>query len=163
MNRSDRWGPRPSLAAAFYPRAREGNGPAALHDNSGANFGAPFFDFGFDRVAHFAGAGKLFVVCAGDSGRVRETPMRPRGNTGEGGAALGAGFIANGDDISKALAGLERVMDGFGLLAVNVYADFPHGFDNDGVEFAGFEPGAVDLELFAANFVEERFRHLAAG
>ena len=89
--------------------------------------------------------------------------MQTVGDAGKGGTSLGAGLVTNGDDISEAFAGGEHVRDGFGLVAGNVYADFLHGFDNNGIEFAGFEAGAVGFELLAANVIQERFRHLAAG
>jgi hypothetical protein len=48
-------------------------------------------------------------------------------------------------------------------LRENVDSDFLHRFDNDRVEFAGFEASAAGFELIAADVIEERFGHLAAG
>jgi hypothetical protein len=128
----------------------------------GAELGAPPHDLGLDGVADFAGAGELLVVGALESGRVGETPMQTGGDSGKYGAAFSGGRVADGDDVGEAFAGLIGIEDGFGLVAGDVYADFLHGFDNDGVEFAGLEAGALGFKLFTAHLVEEGFRHLAA-
>ena len=78
-------------------------------------------------------------------------------------AAFGAGFIANGDDVRECPAGLEHVRDGFRLVTGDVYADFPHGFDDDWVQLSRLQPCTVGFELLAAKLVQERLGHLAAG
>src|SRR5262249_47190403 len=50
-----------------------------------------------------------------------------------------------------------------GLVARNIYADFLHGLDDDRIELAGLESGAVGLKLVGAHLVQEGFGHLAAG
>jgi hypothetical protein len=158
-----RSGGLPGGLRTFFPRGGEGSASAALGGDSGANFGAPFFDFGFYGVADFAGSGEFFRVRPLEGGRVGETPMEAFGYTGEDGAALGAGFIADRDDIGEDPAGFKHVEDGPGRVGRNVDANFLHGLDDDGVEFAGFESGAMGFELIAADLVEEGLSHLAAG
>ena len=73
---------------------------------------APGFDFGFDGVADLARAGEFFLVRARDGGGIREAPVKAGGDAGIDGAAFGAGFVANGDDVRKGLAGLIDVENG---------------------------------------------------
>ena len=89
--------------------------------------------------------------------------MQAGGDAGEDGTALGAGLVANGDHIGEAFARFDHVESGFGLVAGDVYADFLHGFNHDGIKFARFEAGAVGFEFTAADLVEKGFGHLAAG
>jgi hypothetical protein len=143
-------------------RMGEGTWANALCGDSGADFGAPFFDFGFDGFADFAGAGEFLIVATLESGRVGKTPMQAGGDARKDWAALRAGLVANGNDVGEALAGFVHVEHGFGLVARNVYADLLHCFDNDGIQFARFKPGAVSVELVSADLIEERLGHLAA-
>ena len=89
--------------------------------------------------------------------------MQARGHSREDWTTLGAGFITDRDHIREALPRFEHVEDGFSLLMQNINPDFLHGFDDNGVEFTGFKARAVSLELVAADVVQERFGHLAAG
>ena len=128
-----------------------------------AHFFTPFLDLLFDGVADFAGLGEFFCGRSGETGRVGEAPVQTRGDAGENRALFGAGFIADGDDVGEGLAGFYEIPDGLGRVGGNIDADFLHRRDNDGVEFAGFEAGAVSFELVATDIIEERFGHLAAG
>src|SRR5882762_5330093 len=111
------------------------------------NFAAPFLDFGFDRVANLTRAGEFFRLTAWQGGRIGKTPMHPPSGPRKNGASLRARFIANGDDVVKGLAGIQHFRHPLGPVPGDVYAELPHGFDDDGVEFAGLETGALGFEL----------------
>ena len=89
--------------------------------------------------------------------------MQPRGYAGKNRAAFRARFVADGDHVGEHFAGLDVIEDGLGLVAGNINADFLHRFNDDGIEFAGFESGAVRFKLIAAHLSQERLGHLAAG
>src|ERR1700722_17211861 len=115
-----------------------------------------------DGVADLAGLGEFFVVSAGKAGGIGKAPVQTLGDAGKNGTALGVGFVANSNDIGKYFARFDVVEDGFGLISRNVETDFVHRFDDDGIEFAGFETGAGGFKSVAAKGVEERLGHLAA-
>src|SRR6266571_4600648 len=81
-----------------------------------ADFGAPFFNSRLNGVADLAGAGELLLMCAWECGGVGKSPMQAGGDAGKDGAAFGAGFIANGDDIGEDPAGFEQIEYPFGLV-----------------------------------------------
>ena len=78
-------------------------------------------------------------------------------------AALGAGLIANRDYVGKSFFRIIHVEDCFGLVSRNIHSNLLHRLDNNGIEFAGFKPGAVRLEFLSADLIQERLGHLAAG
>jgi len=119
-------------------------------------------DLGFDAVPDFAGTGEPVLMTSAKGGWIGETPMQASGDAGKDRTAFGAALVTHGDDVDKALAGLICVENGFGPVAGNVYVDFPHCLDHDGIEVAGFKAGAVSLKLFPTNVVEKGLRHLAA-
>jgi hypothetical protein len=129
----------------------------------GAEFGTPFFDFGFDGVPDLTGAGKLLSVAALESGRVWKTPVQARGSAWEDWAAFRAGLVANSHNVSEAFAGVDHVFHRFGFILGNVDADFLHGFNHDWIQPSGFKAGAVRLESITADLVQESLGHLAAG
>ena len=66
--------------------------------------------------------------------------------------------------LRRAAPGLRvRVVNVVDLFTLQSHLDHPHGFDDDGVEFAGLKAGALRFELVAADLIEERLGHLAAG
>jgi len=77
-------------------------------------------------------------------------------------ATLRAGLVANGDGVVNEQAGLEDVEDGLRLVARNVDANFPHGFDDDWVQFARLKSCAHCFEITQADVIQERLSHLAA-
>lgn len=89
--------------------------------------------------------------------------MQPLCDTNENRAAFRARLVADCDDIGKHLAGLDEIEHGFGLVARNVNADFLHGFHNNRIEFARLKTGTVGFKLVAADLIQERLGHLAAG
>jgi hypothetical protein len=124
------------------------------------NFRAPLLDFFLDGVAHFAGLGQFFRALK--TGRIGKGPVQPRRDAGKNRAAFRARLVANGDDVGEHLAGLDHVEHRLGLVAGNINADLLHHLDDDGIEPAGFESGAVRLKFVAADLVQERLGHLAA-
>ena len=89
--------------------------------------------------------------------------MQSLGHTGKDRAAPGAAFVADRDHIGKQFTGFENVEHGLSLILRNIDPNLAHRFDCHRIESARFQPGAVRLEMIAANFVKKRFRHLAAG
>src|SRR5438093_12011372 len=97
----------PSPVALSHPM-----GEGELCGDSGAHLGAPFLNFGFDGVADLAGAGQLLIVAALERGRIGKAPMQAAGHARKYWAALGAGLVANGDNVGEALAGVVQVKHG---------------------------------------------------
>ena len=62
-----------------------------------------------------------------------------------------------------ALAGFVHIKHRLGLIAGDIYADFPHSFDDDRIEFAGFKAGTLSFEVFTTNFIQKGLGHLATG
>jgi hypothetical protein len=89
--------------------------------------------------------------------------MQPLCHTRKNRASLGACLIANGDDVRKQIAALDEIENFFRPVAGNVDAGFAHRLDDNGIEFASFESGALRFKLIAANLIQERLGHLAAG
>ena len=90
--------------------------------------------------------------------------MQPGGHAREDRASLGAGYVADGDDIGEDFAGFHDVPDCPGGIAGNVNADLLHGLNDNGVEPARLEPGAFDLKRAGAALFQKRLgHHLAAG
>ena len=89
--------------------------------------------------------------------------MQPFGDAGKNRAALGARFIADGDDVRKQFAGFEDIEDGLRFLLGNIDPHFLHRFDHERIQRPGLEPGALGVEKFAAKMIEPRLGHLAAG
>ena len=82
---------------------------------------------------------------------------------GENRAPLGAGLVADGDDVVELLAARDHLPDGFGCVARDVDAFLGHDFDDDGIELSGFDPGALRVEFVLAAAVEKRLGHLRPG
>ena len=79
--------------------------------------------------------------------------MKPGRDAGKNGTSFGAGFVTNRDHIGKGFARFVRIEDGFGLIAGDINANLVHCLDNDGIEPAGFEAGAVGFKFIAANLI----------
>ena len=80
--------------------------------NGRTNFFAPFLDLLPDLVANLAHLIEHFFFRACDRRRIGKTPMQPFCRAREDGTFLGAGFVANGNDVGEELAGLEDIEDG---------------------------------------------------
>ena len=126
-------------------------GGKGLSSYGWAKLGAPLFDFCFDRIADIARPCQFVLVAACQSGRVGEAPVQTPRLSGKDWTPFGAGLVANGDYVIEGSTGIEHVRNRFGLVARDVDADFPHDFDDNWVEFAGFKAGAVALEFVAAD------------
>jgi hypothetical protein len=129
----------------------------------GAENGAPLLHFAFDGIADFAGARELVGVAAAQRRGVGKVPVELGPGPRKDGASFGVGVVANSNDVGKIFAEFEDVRDAPGLVAGNVNADFMHGFDDNRIEFARLNAGAVCLELCGAQLIDERCCHLAAG
>jgi len=70
----------------------------------GAHFLAPRFDALANLVANFARICEALFTSAGERGRIWKTPVQSRRYSGKDGAALGAGLVANGDDVGEQFA-----------------------------------------------------------
>jgi hypothetical protein len=75
-------------------------------------------------------------------------------------AALGAGLIADGDNVIELLSTLDHLGNGLGLRVCEIDAFLGHRFDDERVERPGFEPGALRFVLVAAISVHEGLGHL---
>jgi hypothetical protein len=85
------------------------------------------------------------------------------GDAGKDWAALGARFVADGDDAGEKLPGLEDIEDGACFLLRKIDADFLHCFNDERIQDARLEAGAFAAERVAAKMIEPRLGHLAAG
>src|SRR5581483_7678341 len=94
------------------------------------NLAAPRFNLGLNGVTHGPRPGEFFVVRAGKTGRVGETPMQPDATAGKNGTTFRARFVANGDDVRKWFSRLDEIRHRLGGVAGDVDADFPHGLDD---------------------------------
>jgi hypothetical protein len=117
----------------------------------------------FDTVSDFSDGFQLFLRCACKNAWVGKSPVQTFGDAWKNGTALGAGFVADGDNPGKELAGFEKIKNAFGLVSGDVNADFLHRLDDKGVERSRFQPGAFRLEAVAAEVIHQRLGHLAAG
>src|ERR1043165_6573779 len=128
----------------------------------GTNLGAPTADFLFNRLPHLSSPDQLFFTCTLKTRGIWKAPVQSPGRAGKNRAALGAALIANGYHPVETLARSQQCRNGFGPVARKIEADFAHHFDDEGIEFAGFQPGALRFEVLAADLVKERLGHLAA-
>src|SRR5581483_10896315 len=126
-------------------------------------FGAPIVDLIANHVANFADLFELLHSRTFDSRWVGKAPVQSLGRSGKDGTLLCTRFIANGDDIGEELAGFENVEDRLRFFVRDIDAGFIHDIDNDGIECAGLESGAMRFKRVAAKMIEPRFSHLAAG
>ena len=125
--------------------------------------GAPFLHFRGDLVAHSDGFFQPFLPGAGEGRWIGKTPVQPRGISRKNRAAFGARFVANGDDVAVKSVFFKELEDGLRLFLGNIDAHVGHCGDGEGIERAGFESGAFRVDFAAAEVVEKRFGHLAAG
>ena len=128
-----------------------------------AHFVAPDFNARANLVADFACAGEALSACTAERGRIWKAPVQSPGHPGEDRAAFGATSVTYCDYVTGQLAGFENVEYGLSLIFRNINPDLAQRFDCQRVEPPRFKPGAVRLEIIAANLVKKRFRHLAAG
>ena len=87
--------------------------------------------------------------------------MQPRRYSRENRAAFPFGFAAHRNHEFENLARFPNIEHGLRLLLRDIDPNFPHYFDDERIDRAGFEPGALRFKVIAANGVEPRFRHLA--
>lgn len=127
------------------------------------DFVAPMLDLLPDLVANCADFLEFFLAGVGDGGRVGKSPVQSLGGAGEDRTFLGAAFIANGDDVGEELAGFKDVKNSLGFFPGDIDADFAHHLHGERIERARRETGTLSFESVAADVIEERFRHLAAG
>ncbi len=100
---------------------------------------------------------------AGERGRIWKTPVQSRRYSGKDGTALGAGLVADCDDVGEKFARFEDAEHGLSLILRNINPDLAHRFDCNWVECARLQSRAVRFKIIAADIVEKRFGHLAAG
>src|SRR5438552_19068358 len=93
-----RTGDRRSLTRAAWSPARS---LVAFH---GAHFVAPHFDALANLVANFARTCEALFTRAGERGRIRKTPVQSRRYSGKDRTALGAGLVADCDDVGEKFA-----------------------------------------------------------
>ena len=79
--------------------------------------------------------------------------MKPGRDAGKNGASFGAGFVTDCDYIGKGFSRLVNVEGCFGLIVGNINSNLLHCLDNDRIEPAGFEAGAVGFKFIAANLI----------
>ena len=89
--------------------------------------------------------------------------MEARSLAGKIRAPLGARFVAHRHHVIELRAALEHLVGGFRGVAGDVDAGLLHHLHHDGVELAGLDASALRFERAAAELVDERFGHLAAG
>ncbi len=89
--------------------------------------------------------------------------MQSSADAGENRTSLRAGFVAHRDHAGKERSGFKEARHAFGFVIGNIHAHFPHGFDHDGIELAGFNTRAFGGEFLTADLIQKRLGHLAAG
>lgn len=124
----------------------DANLPGAATRLQGADFGAPHFDFFPDFVPDFSHAGHFFFMRANQGGGIAKTPVKTFGDAGKDRATLGAGFIANGNDMAEEFARFEDVEDRSRFFVRNVDADFLHRLDDERIQSAGLQSRAFGGE-----------------
>ena len=103
---------------------------------------------------------------AGQRGRISKTPVQSRRYSGKDGAALGAGLVADCDDVGESRSrgtGFKNVEHRLSSLVQDINPDLAHRFDCNWVECARLQSRAVRFKIIATNIVEKCFSHLAAG
>ena len=130
---------------------------------SATDLSAPLLDFAHDGITHDASFVENIFPASPEARWVGKAPVQPLYNGGKNRATFGARLVANRDDMREYLPGFDHFGNGFGLIAGNVDSDLLHHLNDHRIELAGFQAGAVGLELAAANMVEKGFGHLAAG
>lgn len=88
--------------------------------------------------------------------------MQARGDARENGTTLRACLIADGNNVIKALVAFQKIQYGLRPVLRNIETAFTHRLHHDGIEFAGFESGALRVKVMGAMLIQKRFRHLAA-
>src|SRR5438874_8699352 len=68
---------------------------------NGAHFIAPYFDTRANLIADLARSGEAFFARADERSRIGKTPVQSLRHTRKDWAALGVGFIANGDHVGE--------------------------------------------------------------
>jgi hypothetical protein len=125
-------------------------------------FGTEAPDLVVDLLPNAARLVQSIFMRSGELRRIRERPMQSRRHPGENRTALGLRFIANGDHVGEQLSGFEDVEHGARFVFGNIDPTLVERFDRERIEFARLQAGAFRFKEFAAPFVQQRRRHLAA-
>ena len=105
----------------------------------------------------------FFVVSSGQRRGIGKAPVQTFRDAGENRTALGAGFVANRDDVGKEFPGFRNIENGPRFLFGNIDSDFLHRFHHQWIERARLETRALRFEQVGAKMIEPGFRHLASG
>src|SRR4029450_3373497 len=126
-------------------------------------FVAPHLKARADLVTDFTCAAEALFTRAAERGRIWKTPVQSLGHTCKDWTTVRIALVADRDHVGEQFARSENVEHGLSLILRNIDPDLAPRFDCQRVEAPRFEPGAVRLKIMAANLLQKRFRHLAAG
>ena len=126
-------------------------------------FGAESFDTRADEVADFARAREFLLGRPGQRGGIGKAPVKPPHIAGKNRASLRARLVAHRYDVGKFATRVEHAGDGFRGVMRDVDARLGHRFDDDRIQPARLDAGALGGEDFPAVMIEKRLGHLRAG
>ena len=122
----------------------------------------PGLDAPLDLVADFAELSQFLTIRAFEGSRVFERPVHARINPRLDSGTVLVGIVTDGDEVlEQKLA--EIYAYALGCLAGNVNPGFLHHLGVKGINYLGFQAGAVGFEAISGILAQEGFCHLAAG
>src|ERR1043165_7612059 len=139
------------------------NTSANVPMNSAAYFFTPLLDLRPDIIADRPGLLQAFFMAAGCLRRIRKWPVQPRCDSWKNWAALRLAFAAYRDHVLEELPGFPDIEHRLSFLLRKIDADFPHHFHHERIDDAWLQARTFRRKPIAADMVQPRFRHLAAG
>ena len=115
-----------------------------------------------DLVQHLTRLLQFFFVRATELRWIGKRPVQSRRHAWKNWAAGSFRFVAHRDHVGEKLPRFENIEDRACFVFGNIDPDLAKNFNHERIEFARLESGALCFKEFAAMFVEQRRRHLAA-
>ena len=119
-------------------------------------------DPGVYLVANVTCSLESFFVRTDEFRRIIERPMKTLRDAGEDRTTLRLSFAANGNDVIEHLTGFPYIGNALRPVVRNVDSNLLKRFDDERIDCAWFQSGAMCLEEFAADLIQQRSSHLAA-
>src|SRR5690606_20164237 len=120
----------------------------------------PRLDSLLNGVPNRTNTGKLLLVGSGQGRRIWKTPVNPLVLAGEHRAALGIRLVADGNDIVKHLASIDKILGPLGKLPLGRNAQLLHGPNNKRIQLPRLDARALHLEPVAGQMPQHRLANL---